>query len=190
MKNGRGHTKPYSPAASDVWALAHILLNMVTGRRIWTKPSRSNQVYRNYLKAPYAFFLAAHPISAALNELVVQVLDPNPAARLSLKEFKEKFGEIESFYAPGVVFENGRALSEWNVEPKQTEVSAPVGNGGGGQGSNLTEAKPAGGDTEKAMPSTLDFARTVSTEVYKLPFIRGPAGVLVIRQSTRYTPYC
>ncbi|TFK18673.1 kinase-like protein, partial [Coprinopsis marcescibilis] len=97
VKMGRDHSKPYSPAASDVWALAHILLNLVTGRRIWTKASRSNTAYRNYLKAPYTFFLAAHPISAALNELLVQALDPNPTARLSLKEFTMKFEAIETF---------------------------------------------------------------------------------------------
>ncbi|TFK18544.1 kinase-like protein [Coprinopsis marcescibilis] len=95
--------QPYSPRANDVWSLGIILVNLATGRALWGKASLKDVRFRTYLQSPTTFIQTHLPISSSLIKLLKHVLDPNPNARASMKEFSDAFEEIEKFYSEDMV---------------------------------------------------------------------------------------
>ncbi|CAK5263117.1 unnamed protein product [Mycena citricolor] len=95
------YTVSYRPRDSDAWALAIILINMVTEMNPWTRPIRTDPRWVSYLSDPLNFLREIVPISTHLNELLVCALDPLPVRRPSLLEVRnEVLGMTELYMSP------------------------------------------------------------------------------------------
>ena len=87
----------YSPPANDIWSLGIILLNLCTGRNPWSSATSTDATFLAYLASPTTFLPSVLPISAALNDLLVSVLDLDWSKRLGLDEFRVGVIGIQNF---------------------------------------------------------------------------------------------
>ena len=93
-----------SGAASDVWALALVLLNLLSARAPWPRALRVHPSYFAFSRDPL-FLLELLPISNALNDLLRRMLRSSPLTRLSAAEAHAEFAAIPS----GGLFRDGAA---------------------------------------------------------------------------------
>ncbi|KAJ3523826.1 hypothetical protein NMY22_g11268 [Coprinellus aureogranulatus] len=119
----------YSPMANDVWSLGIILLNIVTGRNPWKAATKDDAVYQNYLQNPSNFFSAVLPVSRPLNNILVQVLNPDWKQRMTLPEFRSAIMDLSTFYSVNVHFEGNLARYCWEagINARTDLVDGPFG---------------------------------------------------------------
>ena len=107
---------------NDIWSLGIILLNLTTGRNPWKSATLDDATYLAYLKNPDNFLTSVLPISDELNDILVQILETNWTARISLVDLRDAIQNVSTFYADNVVFEGSLARCPW-------ETGADLGNG-------------------------------------------------------------
>ena len=112
----------YSPMHNDIWSLGIILLNLTTGRNPWKSATSDDPTYEAYVNDPDNFLMNALPISEELNDILVQVLETNWTARMSLTDLRNAVERITTFYADNVIFEGSLARCPW-------ESGIDLGNG-------------------------------------------------------------
>ena len=115
-------TSPYSPMHNDIWSLGIILLNLITGRNPWKSATSDDATYQAYLKDPDNFLLSVLPISEELNDILVQILETDWTARMSLIDLREAIEGVSTFYADNVIFDGSLARCPW-------EDGVDLGNG-------------------------------------------------------------
>ncbi|KAH9932740.1 kinase-like protein, partial [Epithele typhae] len=72
-----------SAAASDVWALAIVFLNVLTGRVLWWRAMREHTAYTQFRARPAAFLLDMLPIDPTLAAVLAGMLAEDPRERVS-----------------------------------------------------------------------------------------------------------
>ena len=107
---------------NDIWSLGIILLNLTTGRNPWKSATLNDATYQAYLKDPDNFLMSVLPISEELNHILVQVLEIDWTARISLIDLRAAVEDVSTFYADHVIFEGGLAKCPW-------EAGVDFGNG-------------------------------------------------------------
>ena len=118
----------YSPAASDVWSLGIILLNLITGRNPWKSASPTDPTFQAYLANPRSFLMSVLPISHEVNDILVGrtggLLDIDWRNRMKsgFDNLKDRIRSVHTFYSKDVVFEGGMARCGWEVESGVGEV--------------------------------------------------------------------
>ncbi|TFY58587.1 hypothetical protein EVG20_g8091 [Dentipellis fragilis] len=115
----------YSPPFNDIWSLGIILLNLITGRNPWKSASTSDATFNAYLQDPTNFLPSVLPISAEVNEILLQTLDVNWQSRITLRELRHAIKRVQSFYAEDVVFEGSMARCAWEAGIDITGESSP-----------------------------------------------------------------
>ncbi|KAF8800575.1 kinase-like protein [Phlegmacium glaucopus] len=115
-------TSSYSPMYNDIWSLGIILLNLTTGRNPWKSATSDDTTYQAYLKDPNNFLPSVLPISEELNDILVQILETDLTARMSLIDFRDAIESISTFYSDNVIFEGSLAKCPW-------EAGVDLGNG-------------------------------------------------------------
>ncbi|KAG2008191.1 STE/STE11 protein kinase [Coprinopsis cinerea AmutBmut pab1-1] len=105
----------YSPMFNDIWSLGIILLNLATGRNPWKSATPDDPTFQAYLRDPYTFLPTVLPISAELNEILVQMLDVDWRRRMKLHEIRYAIEELTTFYSDGVIFEGSMARCPWEA---------------------------------------------------------------------------
>ncbi|KAJ6492450.1 kinase-like domain-containing protein, partial [Mycena vitilis] len=78
---------PYCPAHSDAWALAVILINLVTGQNPWEAAKPDDRRWKGFLADP-DFLREILPVSRPLQELLKRCFDLDPALRPTLTEMR------------------------------------------------------------------------------------------------------
>lgn len=96
--NEDGHLSSYSPRTSDLWALGIVLVSLLTGRIPWVQARSSVAHYAEYLRSPETFFRTYFPVSKAVNDLLLRLLDIDPRNRPTLDWVKETLLKIDTFY--------------------------------------------------------------------------------------------
>ncbi|VDB85432.1 unnamed protein product [Peniophora sp. CBMAI 1063] len=89
--------KQYSPKHSDIWALGVILMNMLTGRSPWRAAVSSEACYTGFLRDPL-YLRAMLPLSRPTVFLIGRILKLNPLSRLAIKDIKDEFMNIETYF--------------------------------------------------------------------------------------------
>ena len=112
----------YSPKHNDIWSLGIILLNLTTGRNPWKSATSNDPTYQAYLKDPDIFLMSVLPISEELNDILVQILEIDWTARISLIDLRAAVEGVTTFYADHVIFEGSLARCPW-------EAGVDLGNG-------------------------------------------------------------
>ncbi|KAK2461271.1 hypothetical protein APHAL10511_006798 [Amanita phalloides] len=105
----------YSPRFNDIWSLGIILLNLTTGRNPWKSATTADPTFQAYLQDPLNFLPSVLPISPAVNDILVRVLDVDWRRRLTLRQLRRAIENLDTFYADGVVFEGSLARCPWEV---------------------------------------------------------------------------
>ena len=105
----------YSPKHNDIWSLGIILLNLTTGRNPWKSATLNDDTYQAYLKDPDVFLMSVLPISEELNDILVQILQINWTARISLIDLRAAVEGVSTFYADHVIFEGSLAKCPWEA---------------------------------------------------------------------------
>lgn len=100
---------------NDIWSLGIILLNLATGRNPWKSATADDPTFQAYLRDPYGFLPTVLPISAELNDILVQMLDVDWRQRMKLADIRYAIEELTSFYSDGVVFEGSMARCPWEA---------------------------------------------------------------------------
>ena len=108
-------TRSYSPLFNDVWSLGIILLNLITGRNPWKSASADDCTFQAYLKDPRHFLPTVLPISEEVNLLLTRTLEVDWRRRITLREMRLVFKEIDNFYSPDVIFEDSMARCPWEA---------------------------------------------------------------------------
>jgi serine/threonine protein kinase len=107
---------------NDIWSLGIILLNLATGRNPWKSATSNDATYQAYLKDPDNFLMSVLPISEELNDILVQTLEIDWTARISLIDLRAAVEGVSTFYADHVIFEGSLARCPW-------EAGVDLGNG-------------------------------------------------------------
>ena len=107
---------------NDIWSLGIILLNLTTGRNPWKSATSDDATYQAYLKDPDNLLMSVLPISEELNDILVQVLEIDWTARISLIDLRAAVEGVSTFYADHVIFEGSLARCPW-------EAGVDLGNG-------------------------------------------------------------
>ena len=156
--------KPYDAQGADVWALGIILVNVLTGRNPWERASVLDRNFVDFLAEGAAFFRTAFPeLSRGACALLADVLALKPERRMSLSGLREAVEGLESFFASGEEGEEevdgvAAAIAKITVEEvedapallsdeDEDEDESPLVTP---EGTNLSSAKPAAADMEKA----------------------------------------
>ena len=100
---------------NDIWSLGIILLNLTTGRNPWKSATSDDPTYEAYLKNPDSYLTSILPISDELNDILVQILEADWTARMSLIDFRDAVENLSTFYADNVVFEDSLARCPWEA---------------------------------------------------------------------------
>ncbi|KAI0311140.1 kinase-like domain-containing protein [Amylostereum chailletii] len=87
----------YPTAASDVWALGLILVNLITGLCPWYYAGKSDRLFRDYLVDPAGFFLPLN-VPDDLTTLLRGMLAYDPYDRMSIPEIRARLATIEVFF--------------------------------------------------------------------------------------------
>jgi len=126
----------YSPMYNDIWSLGIILLNLTTGRNPWKSATPDDPTYEAYLNDPDNFLTSVLPISDELNDILVQILETDWTARMSLNAFRDAVESISTFYADNVIFEGNLARCPWEAgvdltadEPVKKRSVPPIPKG-------------------------------------------------------------
>ena len=101
--------RSYDPFLSDIWSLGVILVNMITGQNPWAKASARDYDFRQFLMDP-DFLCDAYPMSDGARDIVLGLLDLNPAHRMSLGTLRQEILSLDTFFRPLSPFE--RAVIE------------------------------------------------------------------------------
>jgi serine/threonine protein kinase len=116
--------------AADVWSLGVILLNLTCGQNPWKKASPfEDSSYRTFL-ADDLFLEKIMPISRQLNNILLQVFNPDPRQRINLDTFRalisscRSFGRQEEF----VKWTDTRCGSNAPTTPPFAQIEAFPGN--------------------------------------------------------------
>ncbi|KAJ7606743.1 kinase-like domain-containing protein [Mycena polygramma] len=80
-------SNPYCPAHSDAWALAVILINLVTAQNPWEAAKAEDRRWNGFLADP-DFLREILPVSRPLQELLKRCFDLNPALRPTLTQLR------------------------------------------------------------------------------------------------------
>lgn len=115
-------SKGYPRAASDVWALGIIFLNLVFGRNPWKKASMvEDPAYRDY-SYNYNTLKGILPVSEELNCIMAAVFHPDPYRRISVARFRESIVNCRAFTNSAKEFPWFRTITP----PAEEEVSVIV----------------------------------------------------------------
>ena len=107
---------------NDIWSLGIILLNLTTGRNPWKSAASDDATYQAYSQDPDKFLMSVLPISEELNDILVQILEIDWTARISLIDLRAAVEGVSTFYADHVIFEGSLARCPW-------EAGVDLGNG-------------------------------------------------------------
>ena len=107
---------------NDIWSLGIVLLNLTTGRNPWKSATSDDATYQAYLKDPDNFLTSVLPISDEFNDILVQTLEADWTARMSLIDLRDAVAGVSTFYSENVIFEGSLARCPW-------EAGVDLGNG-------------------------------------------------------------
>ncbi|KAI9230685.1 MAG: kinase-like domain-containing protein, partial [Piptocephalis tieghemiana] len=82
-------TRPYKPAATDVWSLGILLINLVCQRNPWRRASPSDASYALHVEKYPHGLAELLPFTPTFSTVLARALDPNPETRATLSEFQE-----------------------------------------------------------------------------------------------------
>ncbi|KAK9692597.1 cAMP-dependent protein kinase catalytic subunit [Basidiobolus ranarum] len=86
----------YSPAASDVWALGIILINLCFGSHPWKQATLSDPTFAAYFR-DQTVLLEMFPLTQEGADILYQVLEVNPNRRCSLQKLLMMVQLVEGF---------------------------------------------------------------------------------------------
>ncbi|KAI0670139.1 kinase-like domain-containing protein [Trametes maxima] len=89
--------KPFSARYNDIWALGVILVNMISGRHPWQKPTTGDECFARFVEDP-DFLLEMLPISDGANDILQRIFALKPSARISLAELRTAILELDTFF--------------------------------------------------------------------------------------------
>ncbi|TFY83948.1 hypothetical protein EWM64_g73 [Hericium alpestre] len=87
----------FSTRHNDIWSLAVILVNIVTGRNPWRIAMKQDDCFSGFMRNP-DYLLTMLPISREFNDLLCQIFLLNPLDRLSLPEFRREVRRMPTFF--------------------------------------------------------------------------------------------
>lgn len=87
----------YSAKHNDIWALAVLLINMITGRTPWGKACISDRSFAEYRKSPHYYFLKLFPVTPEVNRLLLRMLALDWRDRISLADVRSAVSRISHF---------------------------------------------------------------------------------------------
>ncbi|TPX77718.1 hypothetical protein CcCBS67573_g00970 [Chytriomyces confervae] len=117
------HTKGYSPASSDVWALGILLINLLFSKNPWFEATMADPIFSIYVTDRPDILRHHFKISAEFDSILSRVFHVDPSKRIPLPEFKRlvnalpTFLEDEENVAPAPM-----AAETQQVESLQSEV--------------------------------------------------------------------
>lgn len=81
----------YAPEANDVWSLAIILINLLTGKNPWVEPRKGDPNFALYQSEAQsiATLRSQFKVSYELALILSRVFSPDPSRRLDLSQFAE-----------------------------------------------------------------------------------------------------
>lgn len=115
-------SKGYPKAASDVWALGIIFLNLLFGRNPWKTASVvKDTAYRDFTQN-YNTLKEILPISEELNQVLMYVFHPDPYRRLSISSFRQKVLECDILIDREEEFSWFKRQDEYTALPRKSLV--------------------------------------------------------------------
>ena len=102
-KSAANKGTPYLSAANDVWSLAIILINMLTGKNPWVEPSVKDKHFRTHLinqQASVDSFQSQFNFSHGFCQVLRLVFSSSPQDRPSAREFLSHVKRLPSLFAP------------------------------------------------------------------------------------------
>lgn len=94
----------YSPESNDVWSLAIILINLLTGKNPWVEPRRGDVNYSLYSTETQALstLRSQFKLSHELSLILSRVFSPDTSRRLSLADFAESVYGLSYLRSPSL----------------------------------------------------------------------------------------
>jgi serine/threonine protein kinase len=90
--------RDYDTRVADIWSLGIILINIVCGIEFvpWLSAQISDEHFSRFLRDPTRVRLYL-PISSTFLPLLLRILDPQPATRISLNELRKELQKVPRF---------------------------------------------------------------------------------------------
>lgn len=90
---------PYSTAANDVWSLAIILINMLTGKNPWIEPCSKDKHFKSHITAKSSLnsidtFRSQFGFSDGLCQVLRLVFQSEPSTRPSVRQFLKAIQKV------------------------------------------------------------------------------------------------
>jgi serine/threonine protein kinase len=87
---------------SDIWSLGVTLLEMITGKYLWTEASLTDARFAAYMADPDYLCRELH-VSADASDLFRKIFTQDPESRITLSALRKAIASIVTFYAEDVV---------------------------------------------------------------------------------------
>ncbi|KAJ2999043.1 hypothetical protein HDV02_003736 [Globomyces sp. JEL0801] len=99
-----GTCSPYLPAANDVWSLGVILINLLTGKNPWHKPSKKDSHFRCHILSTFAqdSFQVKFGFSLSLCQVLRKVFSLDPHSRPTPKQFSMMLENVEELFCHSI----------------------------------------------------------------------------------------
>ncbi|KAJ6454939.1 kinase-like domain-containing protein [Mycena vitilis] len=161
----------YCPANSDMWALAIILINMVTSVTPWSAAESHDTRWKSFVADP-EFLREILPISRSLNNLLQRCLSLNPADRLTLSQLRDEVLSLPDLFMSDIDLEKAsprtrRAAANLDAPARRVAAYSPTDFSG-------LSAPHSGSSSSGSGYSTLDALEAEMNRLINLP---APAGL-------------
>ncbi|KAJ3098593.1 hypothetical protein HDU97_003902 [Phlyctochytrium planicorne] len=96
-------SRGYSPAASDIWAMGIILINLLFSKNPWYEACPSDPIFSQFIGGDPDVLRRQFDLSPELDFVLRRVFSLDPAHRIPLADFKRQIVNMKSFVSNPVV---------------------------------------------------------------------------------------
>ncbi|RPD53128.1 kinase-like protein [Lentinus tigrinus ALCF2SS1-6] len=175
-KSPFGKTPRYDTHAADVWALGVILMNMLTGRGLWTKTYRTDVFFMRFIHDPNYFYNTFPELSMGVCDILTRIFTLEPLERISVRKLREAILNLDTFLRSEESEEAQELMNTTSKKCGKSTLDMPDGAPGLSPASSQDDAESplvTPEDTKVGMPKHAGVKKVEWKIAFRVQVLRG-----------------